>query len=324
MIFLKKQIVLIKLFIIIFLVPIHGATVLDKIEQIEQIIQQDPGNRGVYNFYTKALFEAATNLKKANHVAILTGFFIPSAQRPETDGPLGAVFLAQSLIALGKKVTIVTDTFCLPSVTACTDLLDREIFSKQLDIAVFPENKEEQNNFVASLCDKIDCLVSIERVGRTFDGTYRSMRAIDITDKTAPLDDLFIYAQNNPKMQITTISIGDGGNEIGMGDKIEEVKKYILNGNQIACVIPADHLIVTGVSNWGGYALAGALWCIAHEKGETVDLVYPPTNEQFKMLENMILMDCCDGVLGKSVLSVDGLPWDVHEKTLESIRAILK
>lgn len=151
------------------------------------------------------------------------------------------------------------DQSCLPAIIACVDILKGKISSSVLSVTVFPEDKEDQNRFVSSLCEQIDCLVSIERVGRTFDGTYRSMRAIDITDKTAPLDDLFIYSQKNPQLHITTISIGDGGNEIGMGAKVEDVKKYISKGDQIACVVLADHLIVTGVSNWGSYALAGAL-----------------------------------------------------------------
>src|SRR5207249_4738871 len=43
-----------------------------------------------------------------------TGFFIPTAQPPagETDGPLGALFLARALIPLGIRVILVTDAFC--------------------------------------------------------------------------------------------------------------------------------------------------------------------------------------------------------------------
>lgn len=79
------------------------------------------------------------------------------------------------------------------------------------------------------------------------------------------------------------------------------------------------------MSNWGGYALAGALWCIARENAdETIFLdVYPSGEEQFKMLENMILMDCCDSVIGKPVLFVDGFPWAVHPKILDDIRKLL-
>ena len=33
--------------------------------------------------------------------------------------------------------------------------------------------------------------------------------------------------------------------------------------SQICCVVPADHLRVASVSNWGAYALAGALAIVA-------------------------------------------------------------
>ena len=206
---------------------------------------------------------------------------------------------------------------CFSALTACHKVIQDQMHSDSLSIALFPMNKKEQTTFVSDLFLTVDCLVSIERVGRAKDGTYRTMRALDITAKTAPLDDLFIYAQTHPEMHITTVSIGDGGNEIGMGHKINEVQNYIPNGEIIACVVPSDHLIVTGVSNWGGYALAGALQCLSCSP------VFASNEEQFQMLEKMIEANCCDGVLAKPVLSVDGLPWPVHSKILDEIRSIL-
>jgi hypothetical protein len=305
----------------------HSQQIPEKISKVEKVIQQDPGNRGVSNFYTQAIFDATQTLEKSQHVAILTGFFIQTAQQPETDGPLGSMFLAQALMSEGKKVTLVTDIYCLHAITACYETIQDKIPSNLFTISVFPEKKELQESFVSYLLSSVDCLVSIERVGRSLDGTYRNMRGLDITPKTAPLDDLFLYAQAHPEMKITTIAVGDGGNEIGMGEKQGEVKKYVSKGDLIACVVPADHLIVTGVSNWGGYALAGALWCKMKDRDEntsSLEQVYPSNEEQFLMLQNMINANCCDGVLGKPELSVDGLSWNVHEKILNEIRAIIQ
>ncbi len=39
-------------------------------------------------------------------------------------------------------------------------------------------------------------------------------------------------------------------------DKIQ--RSSIANAKEIACIVPTDHLIITSVSNWGGYALAAA------------------------------------------------------------------
>jgi hypothetical protein len=59
--------------------------------------------------------------------------------------------------------------------------------------------------------------------------------------------------------RISTTSIGDGGNELGMGKVKNEVEKYVEHGEQIACVVSCDYLITAGVSNWGGYAIAVGL-----------------------------------------------------------------
>lgn len=61
---------------------------------------------------------------------------------------------------------------------------------------------------------------------------------------------------------IGTIGIGDGGNEIGMGKVRDQVTKHIPYGKEIACRVTADQLITAGVSNWGGYALATALYML--------------------------------------------------------------
>jgi hypothetical protein len=51
---------------------------------------------------------------------------------------------------------------------------------------------------------------------------------------------------------VTTIGIGDGGNEIGMG-KIpwEVIRRNIPGGGRIACRVPTSFLLVCGISNWG-------------------------------------------------------------------------
>lgn len=59
--------------------------------------------------------------------------------------------------------------------------------------------------------------------------------------------------------KIATIGIGDGGNEIGMGKVHQMVVDGIKNGQHIATTVATDHLITSGVSNWGGSALVAAL-----------------------------------------------------------------
>ncbi|HJT75751.1 MAG TPA: glutamate cyclase domain-containing protein, partial [Gemmataceae bacterium] len=94
-----------------------------RLTAIRDLIQEDVGNRGLRTDPQENLvtacpgdFEAACR-SIAEHpspaVGVVTGFFIPHSQPPagETDGPLGALFLARALAPLGVRVVLATDAF---------------------------------------------------------------------------------------------------------------------------------------------------------------------------------------------------------------------
>src|SRR5680860_1516297 len=86
-----------------------------------------------------------------------------------------------------------------------------------------------------------------------------------MTRQTAPLHLLFEEAGWTRPW--TTIGIGDGGNEIGMGSLPQEIiNRDIPNGEMIAATTSTDHLIVAGVSTWGGYGIVAALALANKEK----------------------------------------------------------
>ena len=81
----------------------------EKLAAILAAVQTDPGNRGLARDPHDNLFTATTGDFAAAcrsiaeqpdpcRLASITGFFIPTADPPafETDGPLGAVFLARA------------------------------------------------------------------------------------------------------------------------------------------------------------------------------------------------------------------------------------
>lgn len=55
------------------------------------------------------------------------------------------------------------------------------------------------------------------------------------------------------------ISIGDGGNEVGMGKVESLVKAHVPNGEKICANTTCDHLLVADTSNYGAYALIGGI-----------------------------------------------------------------
>lgn len=69
------------------------------------------------------------------------------------------------------------------------------------------------------------------------------MRGRDVSEFTAPLDRLFLQTRAR---KITTIGVGDGGNEVGMANLRDLVEKYVPNGSLIAASVSCDHLISAG------------------------------------------------------------------------------
>src|SRR5262249_1464371 len=181
-------------------------------------------------------------------IGLITGFYVPLGSPPaaETDGPVGAALLAKGFEAVGIRGRIATDEPCR---SACAAAL------AGAGISGVPVDVGDVEGIIATWRrDGVTHAISIERCGRSADGAPRNMRGLDISSYTAPLDELFTAGP------WTTIAVGDGGNEIGMGSIPRElIARHIEHGETIACVTAARHLIVAGVSNWGAYALLAAL-----------------------------------------------------------------
>ncbi|NLW17107.1 MAG: DUF4392 domain-containing protein, partial [Firmicutes bacterium] len=99
-----------------------------------------------------------------------------------------------------------------------------------------------------------------------------------------------------------TIAVGDGGNELGFGARLGEVRQLLGPAKQIACITPAQYLIAGGVSNWGGYALASL---VAWLKGSQVSI---DQKLLVNILEQIVAAGAIDGISGQSAATVDGLP----------------
>lgn len=143
----------------------------------------------------------------------------------------------------------------------------------------------------------IDTVIFIERVGPASDGYPRNMRGINILEWTAPLSRL-------ASLGLHTIGIGDGGNEIGMG----HIESYVIedivdHGDEIACTVPTQELIVAGCSNWGGHAFVCSLYAMGHR--EVAGLL----DEQWHrgVLANITAAGGLDGVKLVNIPTVDGL-----------------
>ena len=323
------------------------------LDAIRDIIQLDVNKRGLCADPTHNLVTAcAGDFAAAAHsladspsatVGILTGFFIPHAKPPcgETDGPLGGVFLARAFAGLGLRVVLYTDEFCVRSLEVGLAAARIEKLARVVNV---PANLTLELARQQITRDALTHLIAIERVGpgHTADSIrsqhenvttqfelevphqerdrLRNMRGLDISHLMAP-GHLLVEAANERSSQVTTIGIGDGGNEIGMG-KIHWsiIQKNIARGGLIACRIPTEHLIVAGISNWGAYGLAFAVAMLRGQR-EWDDLL--SEDREKAILQTMVEQGpLVDGVTGSQTISVDGLPFERYAEPLRQFQAI--
>jgi D-glutamate cyclase len=296
----------------------------EKLTAIRDLIQQDIGNRGLRRDPDANLINACpgdfagacrslAEMRNAS-LRVVTGFFIPYGEPPaaETDGPLGAVFLARALTPLGINVTLATDvgrTRPLEVGLAASGLSD--------GVPVQPLQAFEEIDFTG-----LTHLLALERCGPSH-SNHRclTMRGVDVSDSMFNAELMFEEVKRRA-LPITTIGIGDGGNEIGMG-KVpwDVIRRNIPNGDLIACRVPTDYLIVAGVSNWGAYAVAAGVWLL---RGKRPDPALFDLAGERKILQDMVANGpLVDGVTGKQTVTVDGLAFERYAEPLLRIGEIV-
>jgi hypothetical protein len=290
------------------------------VDRIEALIHQEVG-RNIGRLFAAAhggLWDAASALAAAPglSVAIITGFYVPGGTPPaaETDGPVGAALLAAAFSRLSVPCRLATDEPCRAT---CAAALRGAGVDVPLDVV--PIGGKTGDVVAAWRQASVTHAISIERCGRSADGAPRNMRGEDISSFTTPLDDLF---SAGPWQRI---AIGDGGNEIGMGSvPASLIGEFVAHGEQIACVTPADHLIVAGVSNWGGYALLGAL-ALLRADWRTTLLECLDEQVDGAILRAMVNDGpAVDGVTRQRALTVDSMPAELHHAKLRAIRAVVE
>ena len=250
--------------------------------------------------------EVAANCILANPgtVLITTGFYIAAAGAPETDGPPGALALGRALESMGRKVVYVTDHYTIPILEPFVE--------DSSQIVDFPICDDETSKMVASdlLSDlNPSLLISIERCAMSREGTYLNMRGLDITPQTARVDHLFLNHDQ-------TIGIGDGGNEIGMGN-LAEVIPQIPTLPPLPAITGTTHLVISSTSNWGGYGVIASLSLLTSRN------LLPDPEEEDDLIRMIVDMGAVDGVTGQALYSVDGMDMKQHGEALLALHEIV-
>ena len=269
---------------------------------IEEVILRHD-RRGINRVARYLPEEYRFTLDHPGRILIATGFFVFHAGSGETDGPLGAVVLAHALRALGNDVRYVTDG---PNVDVLRGLEDGSA-----EVTDFPWGERDASRAVARrLLNDLQpsLLLAVERPGFAQGARYLNYRGMDLTLAMSKLDFLF---EEFP----TTIGIGDGGNEVGMGGLarelvLEEVTPY-------PALTRTAKTIVASTSLWGVYGLVAALSMLTDH-----DLL-PTAQMQEHWLRRCVELNAVDAVTGRREATVDSHSLAECTSVLEDLRKTL-
>jgi len=280
---------------------------MNTLRSIEKIIlQNDTRNIASLEKFLKPNFTnsaAKIILENQGTVFITTGFYIVYAKASETDGPPGAIALGNALKKIGYKVVYITDKWSLEILKGMTNDL----------IIDFPVNDHENSKvFAINLIKELkpSVSISIERASLMEDGTYRNWKSQDISEYNAKLDYIFNNTSN-------TIGIGDGGNEIGMGNLFTEIKNTRGLPDKPA-VTKVDELIVSSCSNWGAYGLICSISEI-----KSINLL-PSLNDAKNLIKKCVDLGAVEGLTGEKKYAVDGRDLEKDSVCLNDLHDYLK
>lgn len=281
-----------------------GAQVQQQVnkETVEDIVLRH-SKRGMHilrdymdEHYCKKAVERLLALPKGK-ILLTTGFYV--AGHAETDGPLGTMTLGKALKKLGYEAIIITDRYC-------------EGFFEEEHLEVRYMDVNAGSDIYEKLLEEYRpvALISIERCGRNVENDYANMRGVSIKKQTAKTDILFEKAR---EQGIPTFGVGDGGNEIGMGNLRDVITNQL---SLVPCDVEVDALIIATVSNWGAYALAAYMQQMKKVR------VLPTYQEIERYLRYIVNLGSVDGVTKKQELSVDGFSMDVEKEILGRLHQV--
>ena len=276
-----------------------GAADLQLSQRIEALLVERNlrGMAGLRSHLRSGYCMRAAQLLRDCRGTVLIGTGFPVLDTFETDGPAGAIALYRVLSAQGAEPVLV-----------CNERL-ATVLSGDYRVEPMPLGqplglKERVNEVVDRLCPEL--VISIELPGRAADGRYYNMRGEDISEHTFCFDDFLSVAK------CRSIAVGDGGNEIGMGNVIDGLAELDIIPSATCC----DELVIADVSNWAAHGLVAMLsyW-------SRIDYLAAWDNRE--VLEYLAARGGVDGVTRENTLSEDGLPSESGKLLVEALQQLV-
>jgi hypothetical protein len=324
-------------------------------EAIDKITNADIGARGVVG----ALYDAARSqaggpmaLRAAQMLAdrtetggcaiIATGWVNRPQISPsiaENDGPVGAATLARAL-SVGLKVAplILIEKQLVSPMKAVANAAGLCVLPRDevrdchkhapfpvasCAIESFPVEPESAERAAVRLVaeTEVQAFIAVERGSCSERGHIHMSSGRSTTAFSAKTD--FVLDQVKASGGVT-IGIGDGGNELGMGNIRDEIMELMPRFRKCICgcessVVPVrtvDLLVLATVSNWGAYAIEAALAGLLGKPGIMHD-----SSVERSVLHGAAQAGLIDGMSGICAPSVDGLSEEVNCSIVQLLRA---
>lgn len=215
------------------------------------------------------------NIKPGKKVFILTGFVLPPWNEAETDGIISSTVFASFVIkAFNAKPVMIVPEQCLKAIKAMcpvlgigyTEDIDSDAQNTVCAISFTVDDSQAEKQADDILSHGLPCVCfTNEAPGRNKNGIYHNATGLNTTDIEPKYDVLF---EKCKKLGIYNLSIGDLGNEIGMGAIETHIRKYIPYAEEGGCragtgygiVVDskADNILTATVSDWGCNAIMAA------------------------------------------------------------------
>lgn len=266
-------------------------TILNVGENLDSLMNLDPRGYGVCRIlysaareYTKepltmnSAKKLMSTLKEGDLVYIMTGFVLLPYKTSEMDGIVSSLLLARALVkGFNVKPVIVCPENNIKAVENLAYVVGLHFYDsieelKQYPLSLAGITFTKDVNKAGKQADELiakglpSAVISIECPGANSVGVYHNATGLDVTEIEAKQDILFTKLKAKG---VLNISIGDLGNELGMGTLKEHIQKYVPNagkggcqcgcGGGILATVKADNIITATVSDWGCYGLIAAL-----------------------------------------------------------------
>jgi D-glutamate cyclase len=255
----------------------------------------------------------------------------------ENDGPAGAAVVARALSIAFEviPVCLVEHRFIQPigeifkaaglNVVSLEEARRTAMPGGTTPVVVFrdyPEDDAEGKRQASAVLDELapSLVFSTERAGRNVRDIYHNARGVDYGMGRARVDYLFDEAL---RRGISSVAVGDGGNEIGMGLISDAVASHVAFGDRCNCgcgagigaVTSTDVLVTAACSNWGCY---GIVACLAGLLG-SVELLHTPDREEL-LLHRGVDVGLINATNGRVEPNPDGIPMSSHKSIVELLR----